>query len=184
MMTKFSLMESHGVTVSPQQILLGILSFLTVALGGLAVGVLFGLATSLLTRWTGNVRLIEPVIILSMGFLAYLTADTASWSGIISLIGCGIIQAHYAFKNISSVSLNTVEQSIKILSSISDSIIFLYLGMGLSSIHLPSWDPWFALWAIFICFIVRYLGVFSLTLLVSSDIDLRSQLIMGYAGLR
>ena len=184
MMTTFSLMESQGVTVSPHHILMGILSFLTVALGGLAVGLMFGVATSLLTRWTGNVRLIEPVIILSMGFLAYLTADSTSWSGIISLIGCGIVQAHYAFKNISSVSLNTVEQAIKILSSISDSIIFLYLGMALSSIHLPSWDPWFALWAIFICFIVRYLGVFTLTLLVSSDIDLRSQLIMGYAGLR
>ena len=184
MMDKFSRMESHGVAVSPRQILLGILSFLTVALGGLAIGVLFGVATSLLTRWTRNVRLIEPVIILSMGYLAYLTADSASWSGIISLIGCGIIQAHYAFKNISSVSLNTVEQAIKILSSISDSIIFLYLGMALSSIHLPSCDPWFALWAILICFIVRYLGVFSLTLMVSSDIDLRSQLVMGYAGLR
>ena len=184
MMTKFVSMEAHGATVSPHQFALGVCSFFTVALGGLIVGVMFGVLSSILTKWTMRIRVVEPVIILSVGYLSYLTADIFSWSAIISLIGCGLLQAHYAFKNISSISLNTVEQSIKILSSISDSIIFLYLGMGLTTSSLLSWDPWFALWATVICFIVRYIGVFSLTFLVGADIDLRSQLIMGYAGLR
>ena len=38
-------------------------------------------------------------------------------SGIISLIGCGLIQAHYAFKNISGESLTTVN-SFSLISNV------------------------------------------------------------------
>ena len=65
--------------------------------------------------------------------------------GIISLIGCGIVQAHYAFKNISDKSETTIKYFIAMLrfvlwkiflrlmthfSSTMDCIIFLYLGMA------------------------------------------------------
>ena len=73
--------------------------------------------------------------------------------GIISLIGCGIVQAHYAFKNISDKSETTIKYFIAMLrfvlwkiflrlmthfSSTMDCIIFLYLGMAvLEAMQVP-----------------------------------------------
>ena len=73
--------------------------------------------------------------------------------GIISLIGCGIVQAHYAFKNISDKSETTIKYFIAMLrfvlwkivlrlmthfSSTMDCIIFLYLGMAvLEAVQVP-----------------------------------------------
>ena len=108
--------------------------------------------------------------LFSLAYLAYLTADMLAWSGILSLIGCGLVQAHYSFKNISSGSLGTVKNIIKLLSSTrclqhhhkslheftySDSIIFLYLGMALANFGQYYWDPWFICWTIVICLVVR-----------------------------
>ena len=48
-----------------------------------------------------------------------------------STIGCGLVQAHYAFANVSHKSFTTVKYFIKMLSSTSDAIIFLFSGMVL-----------------------------------------------------
>ena len=39
-----------------------------------------------------EVRILEPLIIFSLAYLAYITAGMFSWSPIISLIGCGLVQ--------------------------------------------------------------------------------------------
>ena len=50
MMKVFSGLENAGEEISGGQVLLGIMSFFTVAGGGLLVGVIFGIGTALLTR--------------------------------------------------------------------------------------------------------------------------------------
>ena len=62
----------------------GIISFLVVALGALAIGLIFGYAGALLTKYTENNRIIEPTIIFSFCYLAYLSAEVFHLSGIIS----------------------------------------------------------------------------------------------------
>ena len=92
-------------------IVLGVTSFFTIALGGLCVGMLLGLVTALITRFTKEVRqgvdniyistiistqvrVVEPLAILSLAYTAYMTAELLTWSGIISMIGtwlsCGL----------------------------------------------------------------------------------------------
>ena len=44
---------------------------------------------------------------------------------------CGLVQAHYSFKNISKKSYTTVKYFIKMLSATSDCVIFLFLGIAL-----------------------------------------------------
>ena len=85
-------------------IVLGVTSFFTIALGGLCVGMLMGLVTALITRFTKEVsqgvdniyistivstqvRVVEPLAILSLAYTAYMTAELLTWSGIISMIG-------------------------------------------------------------------------------------------------
>jgi len=188
MMNVFATMESQGISVTIEQIFLGIGSFFTVALGGLLIGIIFGFVSSYITKSTSGVRIVEPMMIFGFAYLSYLTADLLSWSGIISLIGCGIVQAHYAFKNISKTSLTTVQYFIKILSSTSDCIIFVYLGMAM--FRDQYWDTWFVCWTLVSCLVVRFIGVFFLSFLVNrlrnstKRISFKEQFIMGYGGLR
>ena len=188
MMNVFATIESQGIAISADQIFLGIASFFTIALGGLLIGIFFGFLSSFITKYTVGVRVVEPMTLFGFAYISYLVADLLSWSGIISLIGCGLVQAHYAFKNISKTSLTTVQYFIKILSSTSDCIIFVYLGVAVFRDQL--FDPWFICWTLITCLIVRFVGVFFLTFLVNrgrscpKKISFQEQFIMGYGGLR
>ena len=67
----------------------------------------------------------EPLAVLITAYLSYMCAEIVGFSGssffsskctgIISLIGCGITQAHYAFKNISEKSETTIMYFIAML---------------------------------------------------------------------
>ena len=119
---------------------------------------------------------------------AYILAELLHWSGILSLISCGIVQAHYAFRNISSESLTTVQYFIKMVASVSDCIIFLYLGMAFFDHH--EWNTAFVLSTIVIITVVRFLAIYFLAFIVNKlrknvhPIPLKEQFIMAYGGLR
>ena len=61
---------SGGVTLS--DCFLGVLAFLCVSLGGLTIGLLFGCLSSFITKYTIHVRVVEPVVIFGMAYLAYV----------------------------------------------------------------------------------------------------------------
>lgn len=82
--------------------------------------------------------MIEPLIIFASAYLCYVLAETIHWSGILALIGCGIVQKRYAFMNISQKSYTTVKYGIKTIASFSDCIIFLFLGIVTIS-HGKEW---------------------------------------------
>lgn len=62
----------------------GVASFVVVALGGTVIGVIWGFLTGLVTRFTDNVRVIEPIFIFIMAYLAYLNAEVFHMSGIMA----------------------------------------------------------------------------------------------------
>ena len=55
---------------------------------------------------------VEPLSLLAMAYLAYLSAELVHFSGIIACVGCGVVQAHYAMKNISKHSYITIKYFI------------------------------------------------------------------------
>lgn len=65
-------------------LLSGFLNFLVVAFGGTVIGVIWGFATALVTRFTNEVRVIEPIFIFVMAYLAYLNAEVFHMSGILA----------------------------------------------------------------------------------------------------
>ncbi|TRY63115.1 hypothetical protein TCAL_08230 [Tigriopus californicus] len=187
MMNTMAEIEAAGEVITLGQIGLGLASFVTVACGGLLIGIIMGVLTALITRTTSEVRVVEPLALFGMGYLAYVTAELFHWSGIISLIGCGIVQAHYAFKNISKKSYTTVKYFIKMLSATSDCIIFLFLGIAL--VEGPHyWHTGFVVWTISFTLICRFVGVYGLTFLANRrrirKVNLQEQFIMAYGGLR
>ena len=144
-----------GEEVDHTQYFLAILSFFTVVFGGLTVGVVLGMASSFIVKFARHTRVIEPLIILVMAYLAYILAETVHWSGIISLIGCGIAQRRYAFLNLSKKSYTTVKYSVRTLSTFSDCIIFLYLGIvTISKEHQWHWE--LIVWTILLCTVFRF----------------------------
>lgn len=64
-----------------------------------AIGILFGFATSLMLKWMrflGHTAVTETFILISMGFGSYFVAEAVeilglAMSGIISLLTCAII---------------------------------------------------------------------------------------------
>lgn len=65
-------------------VLAGFANFFVVALGGTVIGIIWGFATGFVTRFTDEVRVIEPIFIFVMAYLAYLNAEIFHMSGILA----------------------------------------------------------------------------------------------------
>lgn len=77
------------LTLGPENIevvdiMSGFVSFVVVAVGGSAIGVLWGFMTGFVTRFTHRVLLIEPAFVFIMSYFAYLCAEAFQMSGILS----------------------------------------------------------------------------------------------------
>lgn len=59
-------------------------SFLIVSVGGTLVGLVFAVLLGFITRFTKKVRIIEPLLVFLLLYLAYLTAELCSLSAILS----------------------------------------------------------------------------------------------------
>ena len=86
--TMIALLEMN--TVGVMEIVMAIMSFFSVVLGGSLIGFLHGLLVSLITTFTKHVRVVEPLIIFSTAYSSFLFAEFFHWSGIISIIAYGI----------------------------------------------------------------------------------------------
>ncbi|CDS43611.1 sodium:hydrogen exchanger 2 nhe2 [Echinococcus multilocularis] len=179
--------EFVGVTnVDGAQIGLGIGSFFTISFGGLIVGVIIGLITSLFTRWTGH---FGCFLIMLMAYFSYIFGETVGWSGIISMIGCGLVQADYAFHNISSSALTSVRLVIKEIAEVSEAFIFFLIGVQLFSAEIE-WNTGFCLWGMVVCLIARAIAVLLLTFIINwinvnnLRVTFKQQAILIYGGLR
>merc|ERR1719259_1438209 len=173
--------------VKAVDIVLSITAFFVVSLVGAFIGLVYGLLTALVTRTTTTVRVIEPLALLGLAYLSYLTAELFHFSGIISLIVCGLVQDMYAFHNISSKSYTCVKYCTKMASAISETIIFMFLGMVFFSEDL-AWNTGFVLWTLFLTPVVRFIITFGLAW-ATNRFRLRAlgaseQFILAYGGLR
>ncbi|CAI2731457.1 unnamed protein product [Schistosoma spindalis] len=172
--------------VTGKEIGIGIASFFTVSFGGLLIGLLFGIITCLITRIKSRLNAFS---LLLLAYFSYIMADCVGWSGIISMIGCGLIQAAYAFHNLDKHSITMVRNLTKVVSEMSESVIFLFLGIEVVSIKLV-WHTGYILWGLIWCLIARAIVVFLITAIVNytslsnTQITFTQQIVLIYGGLR
>jgi len=173
--------------VGALEIVMALLSFICVVLGGAIIGLANGLFASYVTMFTKHVRVVEPLIIFSSAYFSFLGAEVFHWSGIISIIAYGITIKRYGFQNISKKSYTTVKYSIKTLASTSDCIIFLFLGLELIQ-ESHQFHAGFILATILLCLVFRFISTFLFAFLVNlarkDQIEYKEQFIMAYGGLR
>ncbi|UJR27956.1 hypothetical protein I4U23_009214 [Adineta vaga] len=171
----------------PSDIILGCLSFFVVALGGVLIGIIFGVVACFTTKFTEHTPVLEPLIILVYAYLAYLTSEMVSVSGILAITFCGMVMKQYVSFNISKKSDATTEYVLKMLSSIMETIIFMFMGLSTVSDH-HSWNTGFVLITLLSCLIFRVIGIAIFANLANCwrllELTRIDMLIMSYGGLR
>ncbi|KAM4696646.1 sodium/hydrogen exchanger 2-like isoform 2-T2 [Rhinophrynus dorsalis] len=165
----------------------GIGALFIVFIGGVLVGLAFGFVASLTTRFTENIRVIEPLFVFLYSYLCYLTAEMFHLSGIVAIIVCSMSMKRYVESNISQKSYTTVKYFMKMWSSVSETLIFIFLGVStIGDNHEWNW-PFISLTVLF-CLLWRASGVVVLTFILNkfclNSITRKDQFIIAYGGLR
>uniref|UniRef100_A0A3Q2YTN1 Sodium/hydrogen exchanger n=1 Tax=Hippocampus comes TaxID=109280 RepID=A0A3Q2YTN1_HIPCM len=178
---------SHAGVVTVADALLGGLCFFVVSCGGILVGAIYGLLGAFTSRFTSHTRVIEPLFVFLYSYMAYLSAEVFHLSGIMSLIACGVVMRPYVEANISHKSYTTVKYFLKMWSSVSETLIFIFLGV--STVAGPhAWNWTFVIVTVVLCLVSRVLGVVGLTFVINKfrivKLTKKDQFIVAYGGLR
>nr|XP_046274437.1 Na(+)/H(+) exchanger beta-like [Scatophagus argus]XP_046274438.1 Na(+)/H(+) exchanger beta-like [Scatophagus argus] len=167
--------------------LLGVVCFFVVSLGGIMVGIVYGLLGAFTSRFTSHTRVIEPLFVFLYSYMAYLSAEVFHLSGIMSLIACGVVMRPYVEANISHKSYTTIKYFLKMWSSVSETLIFIFLGV--STVAGPhTWNWAFVIFTVILCLVSRVMGVVGLTYIINKfrivKLTKKDQFIVAYGGLR
>ncbi|XP_010011092.1 PREDICTED: sodium/hydrogen exchanger 5, partial [Nestor notabilis] len=183
-----SFVELGAAHVHATDYVKGIASFFLVSLGGMAVGLLFAFLLALITRFTKRVRIIEPLFVFLLAYVAYLAAEMVSLSSILAVTFCGICCKKYVEANISQKSRTTVKYTMKTLASSSETIIFMFLGISAVDTSKWAWDTALVLGTLFFILLFRAVGVVLQTCVLNRfrliPLDRIDQVVMSYGGLR
>jgi NhaP-type Na+/H+ or K+/H+ antiporter len=75
------------------------------------VGIVYGLVGSFFGRAVRDFPLIGPALVISLGYLSFLTAEIFEFSGIITSLIAGMLMQHYllkAMKHDARIGLETI----------------------------------------------------------------------------
>ena len=173
--------------LEPKEYGVGLIAFLVISGGGTLIGLVYAIITSLFTRVLTHVRVVEPLVVFFFAYLSYITAELFHWSGILAIIFCGFGMKRYVEENISRKSHTTIKYFMKMLAVISESVIFMFLGLGMVTADFDiNWA--FIGWSIILCLVIRSFVVVSFVAISNrfriQKIAKVDQFIMVYGGLR
>uniref|UniRef100_A0A673A173 Sodium/hydrogen exchanger n=1 Tax=Sphaeramia orbicularis TaxID=375764 RepID=A0A673A173_9TELE len=173
-------------TVESSDVFLGVARFFVVGVGGVLFGLLFGFVAAFTTRFTHNVRQIEPLFVFMYSYLAYLVAELFAISSILIIV-CAITMKYYVEENVSQRSCTTIRHVVKVLATISETLIFFFLGViTITTEH--EWNWAYILFTLLFAFIWRGLGILVLTQIINPfrtiHFNFKDQFGLAYGGLR
>lgn len=71
-------------TIETIDVFAGIANFFFVGIGGVLIGIFLGFIAAFTTRFTHNIRVIEPLFVFLYSYLSYITAEMFHLSGIMA----------------------------------------------------------------------------------------------------
>ncbi|XP_067374445.1 sodium/hydrogen exchanger 2-like [Channa argus] len=174
-------------SVSGLDVLLGGCRVVVVGFGGLFVGLFFGLVAALTSRFTSRAQVIAPLFVFLYSYLSYLTSEMLHLSGIMAIVTCAVTMKQYVEANVSEHSNISIQYFLKMWSSVSETLIFIFLGVStIQDIHMWSWP--FVCSTLLLCLVWRTTGILLLTAVVNklrrNAVTFRDQFIIAYGGLR
>ncbi|OCT95269.1 sodium/hydrogen exchanger 2 [Xenopus laevis] len=174
-------------TIETSDVFSGIASFFLVGIGGFLIGIIFGFVAAFTTRFTRNIRVIEPLFVFLYSYLSYLTAEMFHLSGIVAITTCAVSMKKYVEENVSQKSYTTIKYFMKMLSSVSETLIFIFMGVSTVGQN-HEWNWAFVCFTLFFCLFWRAVGVFILTHIINFfrtiPLTAKDQFIIAYGGLR
>uniref|UniRef100_A0A0N5C3D2 Sodium/hydrogen exchanger n=1 Tax=Strongyloides papillosus TaxID=174720 RepID=A0A0N5C3D2_STREA len=155
--------------------------------GGLLIGIVCGIIVSWITKHSFQVKILNPVFIFIIPYLAYLASELIGLSPILSIVACGMFMKQYVGENVGKHASTAIKYFIKMLAHICESVIYMFLGVSAFAYDYH-WDTWFVISTIFICFVARVVFVLLQCLVINpfrkNKFTLKQQVVMFYAGLR
>ncbi|XP_061581622.1 sodium/hydrogen exchanger 6a [Cololabis saira] len=164
--------------------------FLGVFSGSFALGVATGLVTALVTKFTKlrDFQLLETALFFLMSWSTFLLAEACGFTGVVSVLFCGITQAHYTFNNLSPESQDRTKQLFELLNFLAENFIFSYMGLTLFTFQNHVFNPMFIVGAFLAVFVGRAANIYPLSFLLNlgrrNKIRSNFQHMMMFAGLR
>ncbi|KAF7652359.1 hypothetical protein LDENG_00097950 [Lucifuga dentata] len=130
---------------------------------------------------------IEPLFVFMYSYLAYLVAELFAISSITAIVVCAITMKYYVEENISQQSCTTIRHVVKVLATISETLIFFFLGVvTVTSEH--EWNWAYILFTLLFAFIWRGLGILVLSQIINPfrtiPFNYKDQFGLAYGGLR
>jgi len=171
------------------QVSSGIFRFFGMFFGSAGIGTLVALLSSLVLKYIDlytNPSL-EFALMLCFVYVPYALAEGLHLSGIMAILFCGIVMAHYTHYNLSPVTQITMQQTMRTMAFVCESCVFVYLGLGIFSFpHQVELS--LTLWSLVLVLAGRALNIFPLAALCnkfrSHQITRRMMVIMWFSGLR
>ncbi|XP_074847491.1 sodium/hydrogen exchanger 2 isoform X2 [Carettochelys insculpta] len=174
-------------TIETIDVFAGIAKFFVVGIGGVLIGIILGFVAAFTTRFTHKIRVIEPLFVFLYSYLSYVTAEMFHLSGIMAITACAMTMNKYVEENISQKSYTTIKYFMKMLSSVSETLIFIFMGVSTVGKN-HEWNWAFVSFTLLFCLIWRALGVFVLTQIINVfrtiPLTFKDQFIIAYGGLR
>ena len=130
------------------------------------LGLGFGVLSAFLFKWCealANNSIHEISLLFFLANIAYITAEFLALSGVISLLICAIVMAHYTWYNLSSKAKSGSSQSFQLVGEISESFVFVYLGLSTFSFLPSHWSLGFIFYMVFAVLISRSVGILALS---------------------
>lgn len=156
------------------------------------VGVGLGLSASWLYKHTELRRYpkLETSLLLCFCYLCYATAEAIELSGIMAIFFQGVTLSHYNVYNLSPRAHVASEQIFSTFATLTETIVFVYMGMGVFTGGFKQFHLTFSVVALVACLIGRALNIFPLSWLANLcrkgrfKIGPKLQVVLWFAGLR
>ena len=190
--TFFKYYDPEGPDWSESEIPNALLSFVTISALSIMLGVALGLLPSWLYKHTdlSSYPNLETSLLFCFCYLCYAFGEAVGLSGIIALFFQGVVLSHYNSYNLSSTAHVASEQIFSTFATITETIVFVYMGMGVFTGRFQNWDITFSCLALTFCLIGRFLNIIPLSFLANTcrrgrtKISPKMQVVLWFAGLR
>lgn len=166
---QFSIIYGRNPTYPITSILWNcVYNFISMFLTSCLIGFLFGIITSLTTKFAKltETPLLETSLLVLMSYSSFLTAEVIDSSGIVAILLCGITQAHYTINNLSFEARERIKNLFELLTFLCENFLFLAVGVSFWQ-RDQIWDLSFIGIAFAAVMLARAVSIYPLTCLIN-----------------